>query len=207
MNSLKDRKEEIVNFWDIEAESDREWLIEELRKYFESKSEDELIPEIRENFEQINFSGISIIYEALSKNPDKWSDFFKDEYERAFEKATKSDNPFEILACLEEIGFVENNKLASKDEIIKLLETHLSNVKKAIRFKAIWYLGDWIDDDNRHQYKHIIQKIKKLLQDKNWKVRYGAKLFLEDMDGLPNDYRMSIIDQLKVRYLNPFKME
>ena len=72
-----------------------------------------MIPEIRENFKQINFSGIGVIYEALSKNPKKWSSFFKEEYERAFEAAKISENAIEILESLEEISFVEEGKLGN----------------------------------------------------------------------------------------------
>ena len=56
MKSLKEKKTEIINFWDIEEEADREQLIEALRNYAEIKRQAELVPEIREHFEQINES-------------------------------------------------------------------------------------------------------------------------------------------------------
>jgi len=118
MKNLEEKKDEIVNFYGIEEESDREKLIEEIRKYSEIKSENELVPEIRENFKQLSLSGIGVIYEALSKNPSKWSNFFKEEYERAFESAKKSEKAFEILDSLEEIGFVEITRLESRSEIL-----------------------------------------------------------------------------------------
>lgn len=207
MNSIKDKKEEIVNFWEIEDESERERLIEEVRKYSETKNENELKLEIRENFKQVNLSGIGVIYEALSKNPQKWSNFFKEEYERAFESAIKSDNAFEILECLQEISFVEESKLESRDEIIEILERHLSHEKDSIRYKAIWYLGDWISNDNRSKYNHIIKNITYKLKDKNWKIRYATKLILEDMNKLPTDFKLGFMDKLKVKFLNPFKMK
>ncbi|WP_299715138.1 hypothetical protein [uncultured Tenacibaculum sp.] len=206
MNSLKDRKNQIVNFWDIEEETEREKLIEEIRNYSEIKSEIELVSEIRENFEQINFSGISVIYEALSKNPKKWSNFFKEEYERAFESAKKSNNAFEILESLQEISFVEKEKLETLDEIITLLENNLSHSSEVIRYKSIWYLSDWISNENKHKYSHIILKITSKLQDENWKIRYATKLILEDMNKLPKDYKVSFWDKVKIKFGNPFKI-
>ena len=206
MNSLKEKKEEILNFWEIEEESAREELINKIRLYSELKSEEELIPEIRENFEQINFYGISVIYEALSKNPKKWSNFFKEEYSRAFESAKNSDNAFEILECLQEISFVEEDKMESRDEIITILESYLSHEKDSIRYKSIWYLGDWISDDNKDKYQHVIHKVKSNLEDRNWKVRYAAKLILEDMNMLPKNFTLSFLDKLRVKFLNPFNL-
>lgn len=206
MNSIKEKKDQIVNFWDIEEESDREKLIEEIRNYSEMKSEAELVPEIRENFKQINFSGIGVIYEALSKNPKKWSNFFKEEYERAFELAKKSDNAFEILESLQEISFVKEGKLKTIDEVINLLENNLSHQNEAIRYKSIWYLGDWISDENKDKYSHVIRKIITKLQDKNWKIRYATKLVLDDMNKLPKDYKISFWDKMKIKFGSPFKI-
>ena len=178
MNSLEEKKDEIVNFYDLEKESDREKLIEEIRKYSEIKSENELVSEIRKNFKQISFSGIGVIYEALSKNPLKWSNFFKEEYERAFESAKKSEKAFEILDSLEEIGFVDKTRLESRGEIIEFLESNLSNNNDSIRYKAIWYLGDWISEDNQDKYSNVVHKIITKLEDDNWKIRNCAKLIL-----------------------------
>lgn len=207
MNSLKEKKDEIINFWDIAEEADREQLIEKIRQYAEIKSEQELVPEIRANFKQIKSSGISVIYEALSKNPEKWSIFFKEEYERAFESAKKSDNAFEILDCLEEISFVEESKLKSRNEIIEILENHLSHEKDLIRYKAIWCLGNWVSDDNKNKYKHLIQKIINRLQDNNWKIRYVTKLILEDINQLPKNFKLSFIDRIRVKFLSPFEIK
>jgi len=207
MNSLKERKDDIINFWDIEEESAQEELINEIRQYAESKKEEELAPEIRANFDQMNLSGIGVIYEALSKNPKKWSNFFKEEYLRAFESAEQSDNAFEILESLEEIGFVDENKLESRDEIITFLEGYLSHKNDAIRYKAIWYLGDWISDDNKTKYTYIIQKIINKLNDSNWKIRYVTKLILEGMNKLPKDFTLSFSDKMRIKFLSPFQIK
>jgi hypothetical protein len=62
MNSIREKKDQIVNFWSIDEESDREKLIEEIRNYSEIKTEAVLVQEIRDNFKQTSSSGISVIF-------------------------------------------------------------------------------------------------------------------------------------------------
>ena len=208
MNSLREKKNEIANFYDFEDEAKRDELLEEIRKYTERTSEDELVSEIRENFEQNNSSGIDVIYEVLNEDIKKWSNFFREEYERAFEAAKKSDNAYEILDSLSIIDFVEDEEADPKvvEEIISILESNISHQKDAIRFKAIYFLGDWIWEGNQSKYKYLIQKIVTKLNDKNWRVRYIAKLVLEDLESLPPGFDLSLIDKIRARFLSPYRI-
>lgn len=205
MNSLKDRKDEIVNFYDFENESDKTELIEDILKYSEMKSENEFVAEIRENFKQIPFSGIGVIYEALSKNPLKWSNFLKEEYERAFELAKKSENAFEILDSLEEISIGDEDNVECRDEIIGLLASHLSNKNDSIRYMAIWFLGDWIPINDQDKYSNVVDEIITKLYDDNWKIRNCANIVLQGFNKLPKNYKISLWDKLKIRFGNPYK--
>jgi hypothetical protein len=204
MNNIREKKDQIVNFWSIDEESDREKLIEEIRNYSEIKTEAVLVQEIRDNFKQTSSSGISVIYEALSKNPKKWSNFFKEEYETAFESAKKSEKAFEILESLQGISFVKEGELETLDEIISLLGNNLSHQNKVIRYNSVWYLGDWISDKNKDKYSHIIDKIIDRLQDENWKIRYITKLILDDLNKLPKDYTINLWDKIRIKFGNPF---
>ena len=89
--------------------------------------------------------------------------------------------------------------------MISLLENNLSHKNASIRYKSIWYLGDWISDENKDKYSHVIRKIISKLQDENWKIRYATKLVLDDMNRLPKDYKISFWDKMKVKFGNPFK--
>jgi hypothetical protein len=206
MENLSEIKEDIVNFWSFEDDSRRDAILEKIRQYTESKDESELVPEIRNTFEQTNFSGISVIYDALSKNPRKWGQFFMEEYERAFAAAESSDKPFDILNCLEEIGLAETGQCENVADIVRLLSGYLRSPNDALRHKSVWFLGDWVTRENSRYYSRIVAEITDRLQDSNWKVRYIAKLVLEDMHQLPNGYAMSFLDTIRGKYLNPFKM-
>jgi hypothetical protein len=209
MNSLKEKQNEIANFLDMEEDAASDKLRQEIKEYTETKSEHEVATEIRMHFPQNNASGIDVIYEVLAENPQKWSNFFKEEYERAFEAAKKSDHAFETLSCLLSIELYSDalDQVKSRDAIIGILEKHLSHEKAVIRHQAIWYLGDWILEDNIDKYHHVVKKIIQKLQDKHWKVRYVARVTLISMAKLPKGFKLSWIDQLKAKFWNPFRMD
>ncbi|MCZ4409999.1 HEAT repeat domain-containing protein [Cryomorphaceae bacterium 1068] len=206
MNSLIEKKDSIVNFYDIKNITERDRLIEEIGKYTDSKEESEVVKEIRSNFSQAYFSGLNVIYIALSSNPQKWSAFFKEEYERAFETAKRTDNSFEILDCLVSIGLTDVTKVPAIDEIVELLENHLEHEKDTIRFKAIWYLGDWISSKNKAKYPEVIKKIRTRLRDDNWKIRYLTSSVLRRMDELSSTFKLDMMDRLKAKFYDPFEL-
>ncbi len=207
MKNLSDIKEKIANFWDIEEDSERDALLEKIRHYAASKDEDEFIKDVRQTFEQINFSGISVIYEALSTTPQRWGQFFKEEYERAFASAEKSENPFEILECLEEISFVEGSKIDYNAEIINILSNYLTNPNDVLRYKSIWLIGDWITKENSKNYPQIVAELRNNLVDRNWKIRYITKGVLEDIGRLPTGYSINFLDKVRGKIYNPYKIK
>lgn len=207
MNNLQERKQKIAHFYDIESESERDALIAEIVKYAEGQNAEQFALEVRATFEQVSLSGIGIVYEALSKNPEKWSNFFLEEFRRAFQSAEKAQSPFDILDALEETCFVDGSKLPSRDDIIALLSDYLTNQNPIIRFKAILLLGDWIKKDNKSKHSKTIHKLTNRLEDSHWKVRHAAKIALEEWSRLPKGYRMGLMDRLRVHFLNPYQWE
>jgi exonuclease III len=206
MNNLSEIKEDIINFWEIN-ENEKEDLLDKIRKYAAQKNENEFSAEVRATFEQKRYSGISVIYEALTADPEKWGLFIKQEYERAFKTLETSNNAFEVIDTLEEMCFVDLNKFQYSNEIIRLLSGYLSSEKDVLRYKAVWYMGDWIIKKNTHKYGDVINKIIDKLNDKNWKIRYISKLILEDMDQLPSDYKMSFMDKVRNYFFSPFNIK
>lgn len=207
MTSILELKDQIINFWDIEGDEKREAFIKKLERIAKSSNEDEFITCVRENFEQINFSGISVIYEAVSSDPMKWSNFFYQEYERAFKSATVSETPFKILECLEEIGFTDATKFTRRTDLVELLKSYINHAQAATRFKAIYYLGDWIASDNIDRHSDVIKLMTEQLNDRNWKVRRITKLTLIDLDRLPPNYQESFIDKIRSKLFNTFDMK
>lgn len=205
MHTLTDLKLKMDDFWELE-EAQQDELLADIRKYADARGPDEFIKEVRSNFEQKALSSISIIYDALSVEPEKWRTFFKEEYERAFKSAENAENAFEILDCLEEIGFSYKYLERDFDEIISLLSKYLSSDNKVLRHKAVSYLGDWIDEKNASRYRRVIALLEERLKDKNWKIRFITKDILQEIKHLPAEYTRSVWDTLRARFGNPYKI-
>lgn len=199
-------KDKIINFYDLETEEEKSKVLEEIKDISNSVEKEVFVDEIRELFEQKQLSGIGIIYEALGQNPEKWGSFFFEEIQRAFRNAEDSNEPSKILDSLEEISMTDESKIIQRNEIINYLETKMNHANDVLKYKSIWYLGDWIDKSNISEHSNVVNKIKANLKDQNWRIRMVSKRFLEELDRLPNDYKMKLSDKLKVKFLNEFKM-
>lgn len=201
-------KDKIINFYDIEAEHERDALIQDIIVISKATPKEAFVEEVRTSFELKALSGIGVIYEALGHDPDNWGAFFFEEIQRAFTIAENSSEPFNVMDGLDEISMTDVTLVKERDEIIRFLFSQIDHDSEVIRYKAIWYLADWIDDDISYKYMEVISKIKKsLVDDENWRVRIVSKMFLEDLNKLPKDYKMSFSDKLKVKFLNEYKFD
>lgn len=205
MQTLPELKLKMDDFWSLEDAEQNE-LLAAIRKYADACGSDEFIKEVRSSFEQHSLSSITVIYHALSVEPEKWRTFFKGEYERAFKSAEHAENAVEILDCLEEIGFSYKYLESDFDEIISLLSKYLSSDNPVLRHKAVWYLGSWIDEKNAGRYRRVIALLEERLKDKNWKIRFITKDTLEDIKQVRGEYSRSGWDTLRARFGNPYKI-
>ena len=201
--SLTDFKPPIAQFWDLE-DTEQTDLLTKIRRYANSQKSKDFAQEVNQHFDQVLFSGIEVIYEALSDEPKKWGGFFVKEYRRAFQAAEKAPNPFEILECLDEIGFADLEATAYNDQIIELIQPYLDHDNLAILYKALWNLGDFLTPSILDQHAGLEDRIKQQLSHKNWKIRFAASTTLEELDRLPSDYKVSFWDQWKIRFLDPY---
>jgi len=204
MKYLSHVADDLLHFFDLEEPKSEE-LINTVKKITDEGEKEQLIVEIRNDFPQINFSGLGTIYEVLSKNPAKWGDFYAGEFKRAYLTAEVEENPFAILDCLEELTLIENKNKPFGHEIIEFLTTYLHHPKPVFRFKAIYHLGDWLEDGNEIRYSELVYEIQKKLEDADWKVRYVAELALLDLDALPKKYEPSLFDKMQRKFSNPFQ--
>ncbi|MBL7783222.1 MAG: hypothetical protein JNM22_18475 [Saprospiraceae bacterium] len=205
MKNLADVKEQLAHFWEIESEAERDALLLRVRNYASQQDADNFAGEIRRTFEQIDFSGISVVYEALSNNPEKWGRFFVEEYQRAFQAAEKSVTPSNILKSLEEMSFASNHQAGCTRDVIRILSGYFSNPKDAIRYWAFWHCGNWLSPDNVRQFPETVAAFQHALQDSNWKIRHIVRLALTDMGQQPP--KPSLLDRFRVWAFNPFSIQ
>lgn len=117
---LADFESDILNFFDFHDEVVEEKLLKDIAGYAESVGPANFAKEVNALFANHEESGIGVIYEALSKKPEIWGDFYVNQYKVTFKEAENSDNAFEILDSLEEVCFAED--VGFGKEIIKILE-------------------------------------------------------------------------------------
>jgi hypothetical protein len=207
MLTLDQLKKDIVNFWEFDVEEQRDAVLEKIRTCAANTDKKTFIGEVRRLFEPAEFSGLSVVYEALTSDPDKWGFFFVEEYKRLFLLAEQAENAFEILDCLEEISFVNEELTGFNEDIIAILTKYIDHPKDAIRYQAIWHLGDWITEENQSKHSQLISWIADKLHDKNWRIRYITELILKDMEQLPPGFSTKWTDKIRAKFRSPFSMK
>ncbi len=195
---LADFESDILNFFDFHDEAVEEKILKDIAKYAESVGTVNFAKEVNATFANHGESGIGVIYEALSKKPEIWGDFYVNQYKLTFKEAENTEDAFAVLDSLEEVCFAEDTGFGK--EIIKVLEPYLNHAKPALRYKAVWYMADWIDEDNKHKYPQIIRKIKEKLQDDNWKIRVMTVDTLRDLEELPDDFSLTFFDKMRAKF-------
>ncbi|MFM7022143.1 MAG: hypothetical protein ACKOXB_04135 [Flavobacteriales bacterium] len=151
------------------SEEESEKLLNDILEYA-NNNRDSMIALCR-SFKPHEDCMLNVIYEALALDIENWGEFFAEEVNRIIELAKKSDKPFAVTDCLEEMVCEESN-LPFVDKIIRTLEKELESPIDALRHRSVDLLSWWIDDSNIHKYQTVIYKMKLLLKDKNWKIRW-----------------------------------
>lgn len=195
-------KTELDQLWHL-AEAERDQLFDKLQDYADKQGTTAFVQQIRSNFELVEGSGINKVYIALceSNHYQRWSDFFVAEFQRGFQMAEQASDPLEVLEPLKDIYFRDEQEDAYRDQMVRFLEGFLQHNRAAIRHQAIYFLSDWIYEEDNARYSHVIQKIAHLLQkDEDWKVRLKAYGFLSFIECLPQGYRRSIWDSVRAMF-------
>lgn len=204
MKKIADITEDIYNYWD-NIEIEQRHIDKIIKEYASVTDYDIVVKEIRENFTQDKDSGMDVIYFALCENPEKWYTFFAEEYENAFRIAETIENPFEYLEILEAIVWRQNKAHQQVYRIIDILIKYLNHEIDAIRFEAIWLIENWLVDGNENKYPNVIRELKDKLKDKNWRVRWCAFETLSNLNQLPINYKINILDKFRIKFFDKYK--
>jgi len=202
--NLTEIKEEIVNFYDYN-DNQKEEILKKVLKIASENNKDEFITELRNLFPQYGFSGIGVIYEALTKEPEKWDAFFVEEYERTFKDAEDFKDPGKSLDTLAEIGLMESVKYDFAHDIIRVLSNYISHENAEIQFFAISYLGDWLVDDNAKQHLPLIKALQTIqLENIKYRIRYITYESLWLCNQLSSKNKLSFIDKIRAKLFKLF---
>ena len=204
ISSLAAIKAQLPNVWELN-DDDYNNFMNQVEHYLLQLPAEEAIRTIREQIPLSTEDGIDTIYEIMLRKPAHWGTFFKDEVERAYKMAEKSDNENEILQAVGEFTVIDDpNELPYLADIIQTLTRYTSSKKPFIRFQAIWFLLDIIEPKDAYRYPAAINRIADCLKDENFKVRIMAHACLSELDKLPPGFRLSLADRIKKHFTQTF---
>ncbi len=199
---IEDIKQKIVNFYDF-SESEEENILKEIRD-LALKDKPQFIEDVRNHYPQFDMSGIEVIYEALSDDPEKWGDFFAEEFKRAFADAKNSFQAKEILRVLEDISLMEKVNYPFAGDIIKVLAENIHSNIETIQYFALYYLADWLDDGNGAKQFALLKTLNDfVLTHPKRKVRLLAHYALRMSGNIPNTLKLRLKDKIISKFNNP----
>ncbi len=145
---------------------------------------------------------LPILYEALSKDMDRWADFFLIEIKRILDNAKRSKTPKKILNLLDEFAFINPDNFKHREEFVEILKKELDHENPIFRYYAISLLPDFVKESDYN----AINKLKQTLRDPNWRIRYWAYLALCDLNKIDRQ-ELSVFDSFRSKFLDTLKFE
>jgi hypothetical protein len=148
-------------------------------------------------------NNLPVFYEALAADLSHWDDFFIQEAQRLFALARTARAPQKILTYLDEFCFIKATEFKHRDKLVALLSKELESETLAFRYYAASLLPDFI---TLTDFK-TIDKLRHLLHDSDWRVRYRVYGDLKDLGLLAEQDALSWIDKLRAQIGSPFTLE
>lgn len=191
LNQFGDR---IQNFYQ-DQEQEKQLLLTDILNYA-NLSPEEFSIQIKEIRYDKKLMPLSIIMEALSKDTDRWGDFYVDILEDIFCRAKQSSAPKQFLMYLSDFGFIERDRKEYIQRIVSIFNRETEAENLAVKLAAIENLGYYLDNDFVKGTGLIIEKLRIKLNDPSWKVRYAAFSALQETGLLRDGDKLRIKDKL-----------
>lgn len=143
---------------------------------------------------------ISFIYYSLSDDEDidKWADFLSEEFRRVYQIALNQNKIKELSPVLIEI-FVEDISSYNADRVRETLLKGLDDKALETRINALEFLPDWLDEQVLKSNPAIVSKLRHMLKDPKWKIRWeSSKILKQNKIAFES---LSTLDKLR-RFIN-----
>lgn len=185
-----------------ELTNDEQDLVLQQVLEFANANKDQFADEIRASeYDQANH--LPIYYEAIAKDLDTWADFFFSEIKRIFDLARVAVKPTEVLMQIDEFAFLIQDGFKYRDELVRMMKKELNNEKPIFRYYAISLLREYL---NLNDF-NTIEKLRLLLADPDWRIRYWTYYSLKDLGLLNANESLSLMDRLRSSWMNTLKFE
>jgi len=173
-------------------------------------SKEEFINQFRQVYTFQFEHNVEVIYEALILNEDddsiEWDTFFAEEYERGFKVAEKSNIATNLYDLSVIYGYQDSNIELCK-RVAKTCSKFIWSKHTEIRLIAIEHLGDWLSSlQKKSGFYPVMQDLRTMLKDKKRKIRLRTYETLEELNYLPQNYKLGLLDRIFYRRIEKKKL-
>jgi hypothetical protein len=191
LNQFADR---IQSFYK-DQEQEKQLLLTDILSYANLNPE-EFNNQVKEIGYDKKLMALSIIMEALSKDTDRWGDFYVDLLEDIFSRAKQSSVPKQFLMYLSDFAFIERDRKEYVQRTVSIFDREIEAENIAVKLAAIENLGYYMHNDFIKDTGLIIEKLRIKLNDANWKVRHAAFTALQEAGLLRDGDKLQVKDKL-----------
>lgn len=186
----------IKDFWETGSEQQKQQLLTDILHYANTSPE-----KFKQDLQEVQFdkelTPLAVVLEALSKDTDRWGQFYVDTLDNIFEQAKVTNKPQDILSCLMEFAYIEKDSSPFVQRIVGRLNKETDSDNLPVKLAAIWTLPAYLKNPSIRNKSSIMNSLQQKLNDKNWKVRYVAFKALGYEDMLPAGHKLSMGDQIR----------
>lgn len=186
----------IKSFWETDSEQEEQQLLTDILQYA-NKNPEKFIQDLQEVQFDKELMPLAVVLEALSKDTDKWGQFYADTLDEIFEQAKVANKPQDILSCLTEFGYIEKDSRPFVQRIVDRLFKETESDNLPTKLAAIWMLPPYLKNPSIENKSLITEKLQQKLDDGNWKVRYVSFEALGYEDMLPVGYKLIMGDKIR----------
>lgn len=189
-------------FWEEMPENEMQSLFNDILVYANANPES-FKAELAEFQFDVNLQPLPIILEALSRNTDRWGQFYVDLLDTILAKTKTAKDPQAMIDHLIEYCLVEYHPKLFVKHIAARLHKELLADNLYTKCAAISMLPNYLENPVVEDKEEILAEIKRKLKNPKWQVRYIAYISLKNTKRLPPNYKLSFKDKLLRLYYGP----
>lgn len=188
-------KKRIEDYWEGSESDVDQQLLDDILNFANNNP-----LQFKKDFEEIKYdlvhSATYIVLEALSKDTKTWGSFYVNLVEDIIKHAKINPKQKPILNILDDFIFIEDIKEPFVQEIFNILLKELKSENINVKIAVIWNIPNYYYNNSIKNKRNMVDSMRELLYDSNWKVRVAAYSSLECENLLPNDYSLSLSDRI-----------
>lgn len=186
-------------FWKMKTEEEKQTLLKEILDYANAQP-DVFMEELEEVMFDQSIQPLPIALEALSHRTSYWGPYFVRILDLIYKYAdtTAEAKPKHILSFLLEFAYFEKDTKPYVQNLVDRAFLELDSPRWENIIASTDFLLYFIKNPSIHNREEIKRSIYEKLYDKNWKVRSRVYILLKNIKMLPQNFKLSLIDKIKI---------